>query len=77
MKFDELALEQRNDPGIQALHRTDNGKKIQRHYFGGINLFVIKGQGPQSKEWKIAVPATRIQAIMDWYHNSLNHPGST
>ena len=40
-------------------------------------MLVVRGQGPQSKEWKIAVPANRTQTILDWYHGSLNHPGAT
>ena len=76
MRFDELATAQLQDEGIRSLVNNEP-EKIDKQYFGGIELFVVRGQGPQSKEWKIAVPKAKIQAILDWYHGSINHPGAT
>jgi hypothetical protein len=72
LAYDVIAEHQPND-GTLNNFKALNPDTYQDHNFNGINLVCHLPQ--RNDSWKIYIPATLVDQIINWYHTVLSHAG--
>ena len=72
LAYDVISVHQTNDANLVNLKNL-NPDTYQDHNFNGINLVCHLPQ--RNDTWKIYIPATLLDQVINWYHIVLSHAG--
>ena len=73
--YSNIQQHQATDQFLQQ-QLTLKPKKFAKKSFGNL-LLIVSRPSDKSTAWKIVIPVTLVQPTLEWFHHTLNHPGST
>ena len=75
-EFRRIDEEQRKCPELKELKKAVEKRVKQQIVSSDHTLWMIKSaRGPPNEDYKIYVPVSLREDLMQWYHENLNHPG--